>query len=238
MKNDLTSKRLSSVENQSKRYCVVIGDLVASKKMMNRDQVQKDLLWVVERVNRRFKPNMVAPFEITRGDEIAAVFFKASPVNRAINIFFDTYPSEIRFGVAFGILSTSLDLLKTSSEIDGPGFYEADEALEEVRRAKRWVSFRLGDSFFDRTLTTLKNLIMTLQHSWTPRQREICRLYKEMGNQTKVAEKLNISQQAVAKSLRISLWDEYVEGEKTIEWLLQQFDRLKNTGFKYNSFEL
>lgn len=228
MKNDLTNKQLSSLENQSKRYCVVIGDLVASKKIMNRDQAQKDLLWVMEQVNRRFSSDMVAPFEITRGDEIAAVFLKAYPVNTIMNIFFDTlYPLDIRFGIAFGILSTSLDLLKTSSEIDGPGFYEADEALEEVRRAKRWVSFRLGDLFFDRTLTMLKNLIVTLQHSWTPRQRKICKLYKEVGNQTRVAEELKISQQAVAKSLRVSLWNEYIDGEKTVEWLLQQFDRLK-----------
>ncbi len=210
------------VDNTKKLYYVVIGDLVASRKMPDRNRVQDKLKEAMDHVNEHFRSEIIAPFIITRGDEIAAVFKTIYSINKIINNFIDIlFPIQIRFGIGRGELTTSINT-GLATEIDGPGFYVGAEALEEARRTRRWIIFRLNNPLFDKSLTSLKNLLIVLKQSWSPHQRKICRLYEEIGSQKKVAESLQVSQQAVAKSLRNALWSEYVEGEMTVEWLLKK----------------
>ena len=60
-------------EKANKQYVAVIGDLVGSKSIDNRQAVQEKLLDTLSDVNSKFKTSLYAGFIVTTGDEFQAL---------------------------------------------------------------------------------------------------------------------------------------------------------------------
>lgn len=63
-----------------------------------------------------------------------------------------------------------------------------------------------------------------MRRQWTDRQREIIKYHEHHENQYEVAEGLDISQQAVSKSLRQASWPMIAEIEERLERVLRAYD--------------
>lgn len=211
-----------------RKFIVLLGDLISSKAIKKREAVQKLLMGACIKSRSIFGKDMYAPIKITRGDEISAVLKSATNLYRvADNILEGIYPYRMRFIFVRGILTTSLRT-KDPTLIDGPAFHLANEYLRKAKKEKNEFIFSFGDSLFDNILNLLTNLTIGLKQNWTLRQRKVVKLYQILGNQKKVAKKLGVSQQSIAKILKSSSWKRIEEAEDTINSILSFLNREYN----------
>ncbi|MDH5186984.1 MAG: SatD family protein [Nitrospirota bacterium] len=201
---------------------VVLGDMVKSAKTKERDELQKHLIYVCKIINKNFSPEIYAPFKITRGDEVAGVLNKPEKSYKIIFTFRDLlFPYSIRFVVVYGELTAGLET-KDVSIIDGPAFTIANDKLQESKRKDHFILFLLYENYLDRTMTILSDLSHWIRMGWTLRQRKAIELYLKLGTQEKVARKLGITQQNVAKLLKSANFEKVKEAEEILEELLIQ----------------
>jgi len=206
-------------------FIILVGDLIRSTTVSDRDKLQKQLIKGYEEINSLFKDDIYAPIKITKGDEIAAVLTKPNNLyNLADHLLERIHPQRMRFVFVKGKLTTSIET-KDAAIIDGPGFNLADELLYQAKKKRLDFVFRLGDPFFDRILNSLTNLIVEFKHGWTETQRRVIKLYKELQNQEKVAKTLGVTQQNIAKILKNTNWKKIQEAEETINSILRDTNR-------------
>jgi predicted DNA-binding protein YlxM (UPF0122 family) len=91
--------------------------------------------------------------------------------------------------------------------------------------------FRLstGDEILDKAIAGEINLIFFLKKGWSSRQRRILREYMNAGTQDMVAKALDITQQAVSKTIKRSMWKEISGIEDDLNYVMQNY--LKNLLF-------
>ena len=205
-------------------FCVIIGDIVRSKSIPDREAAQEKLKSAMERVNTDFASDFWAPFVITRGDEIAAVLTSFVQVNDMMNELQRNFsPYRLRFGIAWGELTTALES-RLATEIDGPAFYAASAMIDKAREKNKLAYFQLGNAVLDRAVSSLKNAIGFLQSSWTLRQTEVCYKFVELRNQYDVARLLKIKQPTVKKTLNSIHFKEILSLEEDVSYLLQNYN--------------
>ena len=57
-------------------YFAIIGDIIASKTISNRSEVQNHLKRILDQVNEEYKSNIASRFSITLGDEFQGLLHK------------------------------------------------------------------------------------------------------------------------------------------------------------------
>ncbi len=110
--------------------------------------------------------------------------------------------------------------------MDGPAFHRAAELLELCKKRDSYYSFQLKSNLtpYDQCLSEMANLTALIMKSWSQRQRTIIRLYTECEKQEIVANKLDITQQAVSDALRSAYWRQVMEAHNLINTLLDKSD--------------
>jgi len=74
------------------------------------------------------------------------------------------------------------------------------------------------------------NLLLMAKGEWSTTQRRIIREYEKTGVQSKVAENLGITQQAVSRALRRSNWKEIHSIEESLRLVFGSADTWKHEG--------
>lgn len=111
---------------------VLIGDIIASRKIADRSSVQKQLKTVIGKINRS-NSNLLSPYTITLGDEFQAVFANADQIyTDAMAILLALYPEQIRFSIGLGTIETPINKTQAIG-MDGPAFYLARKGIEELK---------------------------------------------------------------------------------------------------------
>ena len=130
------------------KIIVLIGDIIASKKIKDRFAVQKKLTNAFKKINSSNK-NIISPFTITLGDEFQAVYNSAESlfkdiwwINEAI------YPVKIRYSIAVGEITTELNKAQAIG-MDGPAFYYARKGLEDLKRTNFIFNFSEDEEKYD-----------------------------------------------------------------------------------------
>ncbi|MFC7166459.1 hypothetical protein [Halospeciosus flavus] len=90
--------------------------------------------------------------------------------------------------------------------MDGGAFHEASDLLERVEREGLYFDLRTGRRSLDTSVADVVNLLLEQRHEWTDRQREVAERYRELGAQQAVADELDVSQQAVSRTLQQASW--------------------------------
>lgn len=203
----------------SGNVCVVTGDIIRSRNLDDRAQVQARLNQALDEVSRAYGECLLARFVISLGDECQGVM--ESPrlsyeVTTAIQELM--WPVELRFGIGVGLVSTPLS--PHPAEMDGPAFHRSRRALEAAEKGKLRVVYCTGDDWLDPLLNVLAELTDTLRDGWTDRQREIVSLYRRLGNIIKVSEKAGITYQVVSKILANAHWKTVEKSERQLKDLL------------------
>lgn len=191
-------------------YIAIIGDLIDSKNIEHRQEVQTNLLNTLDRINSKYCQSIVSKFKITLGDEFEGLMSVNGDWICIINeLFFSLHPTKIQFGVGVGNITTQIQAMNIQ-EMDGTAFDLARKAIEQLAKEKQ--KYRGNINYFkiyihDQSKTEIMNntlsLLSILYSSYTSRQVEILHAYMnhEM-NQFKTAAFLKIGQPAISKILK------------------------------------
>lgn len=180
-------------------YIAIIGDIVKSKEIENRNQVQEKIQEILERINHKYAQAIASKFLITIGDEFQGLLKPTNQLFRIIDEIADSMePVEIRFGVGNGKITTSLN--EYALGIDGPAFYQARSAINKAHKYKRHIIiFQSEDpDEYDFAIHTTLVLLSQIRLLWTDSQKRVIRLFRNGLTQEQIAAELNISQSAVS----------------------------------------
>jgi predicted DNA-binding protein YlxM (UPF0122 family) len=208
-----------------RKLIVLVADLIGSSSIRHRDLSQRKLVEAYQQINEIYKKDFYAPIKITRGDEIAGVLQQSDNLYRiADSINEMVYPVRLRFVFVKELLTAGLNT-RDAAIIDGPAFKIAGELLLRVKMEKKDFVFNLGNLILDDILTTLSNLLSVIKNDWTEKQRKVVKLYHELKNQSELADKLGVSQQNIAKTLKSVDWLKVQEAEEALNRLLKNYNR-------------
>lgn len=217
-------------------YVAIIGDIVESKKIVDRDKVQEKLNLVLEKINQRYSGDIASKFTITLGDEFQGLLNKGANVIKIITeIENELYPTSVRFGIGVGDITTRVNP-DIAIGADGPGYYQARRAIEYLKKGEKMnqsgkANIRLAADGKEQSSTELINtifsLVTALKTSWTERQREIVWMMLQCSSsQVNVAKKLGIQQSSVQKGLANANYYTYKDAMNTAEKALSEIRRV------------
>lgn len=214
-------------------YIAIIGDIVDSRKIKNRDDIQKKLLSILKEINIDFKNNIAAKFLITLGDEFQGLLNDANNLLKIIDtIKFKMYPIKIRFGVGIGSIDTNINS-EMALGADGPAFHYARAMVEKIRKINKIKSKSLINTDIildannnDNVINLINDnlsLCYELEEKWTDKQRL---LIEEMlftnKTQRELAEEFKIAQSSVQRRLKTSGYYNYINAKRNISNILEE----------------
>jgi len=212
---------------------VIVGDLVSSRRIENRQLASRTIRAAMARVNRRYAEELYAPLTLTRGiDELSGVLRRS---DAAYRICRDLNEAVVPLAFRFAIVRSDLDVAvksRDASKMDGRAFHRAADMIAQARRMGQHFRFDLDLRYSELNLwiTELANLAHVLRSTWTDHQRRLVELYTKMGNQEAVAKRLGITQQAVSGGLRQAHWRDVERAERLVDRALESKGQDKSQG--------
>lgn len=188
-------------------YCAIIGDIVGSRDIKNRQEVQDQFKAALKKANKKYDSYIASNFLVTLGDEFQGLLNKPSLSLEIIEFIREKmHPVELVFGIGIGPMETKFSK-DSSIGSDGPAYWYARKMVEKAKYKKPSICL-FSDSLEDELINSLILFVETSTNSQTKKQQETVKLYKEFGSQYKVAESLNISQSAVSGTLQKAFFKE------------------------------
>jgi hypothetical protein len=214
-----------------KTIAVLIGDLIGSRKAGNRADVQSRLIGILERINGAYAQSIVARMMVTGGDGFEGAFKDALACCRAFeDIERGLFPVRVRGGIGVGETDTKPSELVT--EMDGPAFHRAREALQAVKGKKSCLLLSSESKKIDGTANTVLRLLWAIRGGWTGRQREVAFYYLPRAlsspaapTQEEIAEHFGVSQPAITKVLSSGSIKAVRDAEEFLNQLLDEATR-------------
>ena len=205
---------------------VLLGDVVSSRQIADRDLFQSRLIEICRSINDRYGNDIFAPFKILKGlDEMGGVLENISNFYNIINTVAESlYPQAMRWALVYDFVDTALDSGDVS-KMDGPAFHRSSQSILQLKKTERLMSLSVEDEILDRVLTGEINLLLLFRHEISPRQRKIIKEYELVKNQMEVAERFGISQQSVSLALRRSRWKMIKDLEDELNHSLQGYQK-------------
>lgn len=179
---------------------VLIGDIVSSKKINNRKEIQKKLQSLFKSFNKNNK-NIISPFTITLGDEFQAVFSKADNVFKYLwEILYSIHPVKVRFSFGIGKITTSINTAQAIG-MDGPAFYNAREGLSELKQGSFLFNIIHDDKDKVMFARQVLFLLSHLSSGWKEKRFKILSLLYDDLSAYQIAKKIKMSDKAVYKNI-------------------------------------
>ena len=183
------------------RNIVLVGDLVASRRIAERSAVQERLRACLRQLNSKKREGLVSPYTITLGDEFQAVFSTPDRLFRdALTVLIALYPVEVRFSFAIGEISTVINT-KQAIGMDGPAFHEARATIDRLKKTKSLFAIASPDGA---GLTLINQSLALVSHmigKWPRNRLELLRGLTENHTVKQLARDLRVTDKAVYKSI-------------------------------------
>lgn len=186
--------------NQPK-IIALIGDILSSREVSEREALQQKLEYTLNQVNRR-NPALLSPYTITLGDEFQAVYRNADSLFEDIwRIMLGIFPRRIRFSIGVGTLSTPINR-RQAIGMDGPAFHFAREGIQQLKKTPYLLKLS-GEAFPEQELINYSlNLISANINTWEKNRLQIL-VGLLLGKKRKdLAGQLGISTVAVYKNIK------------------------------------
>ena len=179
-----------------------------------RATLQQRFTALVRRLNTRFAQDVLAPFQISRGDELQGLIQNPGVVPEIIwhlELWFRE--ADLYVGLGFGRIDTPVR--GSVLEMDGPALHRARAAIEAAAAEARFGGVFLGfGPLEDDLVNGLARLLRRQREGWSERQRQVVALLREGLTQTAIAAKLALTKQAISAHARAAGWNSYAEGER------------------------
>ena len=210
---------------------VILGDVISSRRIAERETFQKKLEETCQYINAIYSSDIYAGFKILKGiDEIGGVLLTMSKSYEVINVLLEKlHPTLMRFVLVFDYIDTALET-KDIAKMDGPAFHKASDRMHTLKKSKLMFDMSVGDKVVDTTISGQINLILLLKRNWSVKQHQIVKEYEKAKNQYEAAKNLGITQQAVSKTLKRSMWKELKSIEENLNYILSEYTQRQHTG--------
>ena len=203
-------------------YLALIADVIDSKMVQERFDLQKQLEKTLQTMNELFGEFLASNFTLTLGDEFQALLKVDAPVFQMIDTLrSELTPTQLRFGIGLGEIVTDIDPLQ-SIGADGPAYWNARAAINLVHQKNDYgntqIYFSCGKEKQDFFVNALIASWEAIRSGWRGSQEEIlldllkrC-VYSENFSQQDLAQSLAINPSALSKRLKSSSIRVYLRG--------------------------
>jgi len=212
-------------------YFAIIGDIIQSKNIKNRHDIQNRLTMVLNQINQNFDEDIAAKFIITLGDEFQGLLSSAKNITQIIDrIQFNLFPIKMRFGVGIGNIETEINK-DMALGADGPAYHYARNMINHIKiieKGKMHGSLNIMFSADDNLdiISLINNnlqLCSFLEHNWTDKQRILLeKIILEDKNQNRAAIELGIAQSSVQRRLKAAGYYDYINAKELISSILYE----------------
>ena len=203
-------------------YLALIADVIDSKIVQERFDLQKQLEKNLQKINELFKDCLASAFTLTLGDEFQALLKVDAPVFQIIDTLrSELTPTQLRFGIGLGEIVTAIDPLQ-SVGADGPAYWNARAAINFVHQKNDYgntqIYFSNGKENQDFFVNALIASGEAIRSGWRESQEEILlnllkrSVYSESFSQQDLAQSLAINPSALSKRLKSSSVRVYLRG--------------------------
>lgn len=180
-------------------YLAVVADVVASRQVPDRSDLQARLRQALDRVNEQFAGVVASRFVLTLGDEFQGLLRGPEQLHRILGLLrASAHPQELRFGLGVGRLETPLQ--PQALGMDGPCFHHARAAVERAEQRGTPVEVEAGWEV--QAFAIYSTLWGEIRRRWTTRQRLVADLAMSGLEGVEIAAMLRISPSAVSQHLR------------------------------------
>ena len=203
-------------------YLALIADVIDSKMVQERFDLQKQLEKTLQTMNELFGEFIASNFTLTLGDEFQGLLKVDAPVFQIIDTLrSELTPTQLRFGIGLGEIVTDIDPLQ-SIGADGPAYWNARAAINLVHQKNDYgntqIYFLSGKEKQDFFVNALIASGEAIRSGWRGSQEEIlldllkrC-VYSENFSQQDLAQSLEINPSALSKRLKSSSIRVYLRG--------------------------
>ena len=203
-------------------YLALIADVIDSKMVEERFDLQKQLEKTLQTMNELFGEFIASNFTLTLGDEFQGLLKVDAPVFQIIDTLrSELTPTQLRFGIGLGEILTDIDPLQ-SIGADGPAYWNARAAINLVHQKNDYgntqIYFSCGKEKQDFFVNALIASGEAIRSGWRGSQEEIlldllkrC-VYSENFSQQDLAQSLEINPSALSKRLKSSSIRVYLRG--------------------------
>ena len=203
-------------------YLALIADVIDSKMVQERFNLQKQLEKTLRKMNELFGDYLASCFTLTLGDEFQALLKVDAPVFQIIDTLrSELSPTQLRFGIGLGEIVTTIDPLQ-SIGADGPAYWNARAAINLVHQKNDYgntqIYFSSGNDSKDLLVNALIASGEAIRSGWRGSQEEILldllkrSVYSETFSQQELAQSLAIQPSALSKRLKSSSIRVYLRG--------------------------
>ena len=203
-------------------YLALIADVIDSKMVQERFNLQKQLEKTLRKMNELFGDYLASCFTLTLGDEFQALLKVDAPVFQIIDTLrSELSPTQLRFGIGLGEIATAIDPLQ-SIGADGPAYWNARAAINLVHQKNDYgntqIYFSSGNDSKDLLVNALIASGEAIRSGWRGSQEEILQdlikrfVYSENFSQQDLAQSLDINPSALSKRLKSSSIRVYLRG--------------------------
>lgn len=203
-------------------YLALIADVIDSKMVEERFDLQKQLEKTLQTMNELFGEFLASSFTLTLGDEFQALLKADAPVFQIIDTLrSELTPTQLRFGIGLGEIVTDIDPLQ-SIGADGPAYWNARAAINLVHQKNDYgntqIYFSSGNDSKDLLVNALIASGEAIRSGWRGSQEEILLdllkrfVYSENFSQQDLAQSLDINPSALSKRLKSSSIRVYLRG--------------------------
>lgn len=162
------------------KFYAVIGDIVSSRHISDREETQQFLNQTLEDINQTYQEVIVSNFTITLGDEFQGLLKSGEHLLEIVDrIRFALDPIAVRFGIGVGTMATSIKK-EVSIGADGPAYWHARDAIKAVHEIADVAKCRIAVSVgYSSTVIDLVNETLQLsdyiESKWVTSQRAFVR---------------------------------------------------------------
>ena len=203
-------------------YLALIADVIDSKMVQERLDLQKQVEKTLQKMNELFGDYLASRFTLTLGDEFQALLKVDAPVFQIIDTLrSELTPTQLRFGIGLGEIVTAIDPLQ-SVGADGPAYWNARAAINFVHQKNDYgntqIYFSSGKENQDFFVNALIASGEAIRSGWRDSQEEILlnllkrSVYSESFSQQDLAQSLSINPSALSKRLKSSSIRVYLRG--------------------------
>ena len=203
-------------------YLALIADVIDSKMVQERFNLQKQLEKALRKMNELFGDYLASCFTLTLGDEFQTLLKVDAPVFQIIDTLrSELSPTQLRFGIGLGEIATAIDPLQ-SIGADGPAYWNARAAINLVHQKNDYgntqIYFSSGNDSKDLLVNALIASGEAIRSGWRGSQEEILLdllkrfVYSENFSQQDLAKSLDINPSALSKRLKSSSIRVYLRG--------------------------
>ena len=216
-------------------YLALIADVIDSKMVQERFDLQKQVEKTLQKMNELFGDYLASRFTLTLGDEFQALLEVDAPIFQIIDTLrLELNPTQLRFGIGLGEIVTDIDPLQ-SIGADGPAYWNARAAINLVHQKNDYgntqIYFSSGKENQDFFVNSLIASGEAIRSGWRDSQEEILlnllkrSVYSETFSQQDLAQSLGLNPSALSKRLKSSSIRVYLRGRAATLDCIQNLEK-------------